>query len=99
MPAGTSSPQNVVCATFVVLVGEVRRNPPTVTTEAVSAVLVPANVKLEVEYLWLEVAMELEPLVSVELAESRSVVVEFPALVPVAFWLVAPVVLEAVRVP
>ena len=43
--------------------------------------------------------MELEPLVSVELAESLNVVLEFPALVPVAFWLVLPVVLDAERVP
>ena len=99
VPAGTVSPQKVVCATFVVLVGEVKRNPPTVTGLAVKAVLVPANVKLEVEYRWLEVAMELAPLVRVELAESCKVVVEFPALLLVAFWLVLPVVLEAVRVP
>ena len=70
VPAGTSSPQKVVCATFVVEVGVVKRNPVTVTGEAVKAVLVPANVKLEVEYRWLEVEMELEPLVRVELAES-----------------------------
>ena len=98
-PAGTSSPQKVVCWTFVVEVGEVKKNPLTVTGEAVKAVLVPAKVKLEVEYLWLEVAMELEPLVRVELAESCNVVLEFPALVPVAFWLVLPVVLDAKRVP
>ena len=81
------------------LVGEVRRNPVTVTGEAVKAVLVPANVKLEVEYRWLEVAMEFEPLVRVELAESCKVVVEFPALELVAFWFVLPVVLDADRVP
>ena len=99
MPAGTSSPQKVVWLTFVVLVGEVRKNPPTVTAVAVKAVLVPANVKLEVEYRWLEVAMELAPLVRVELAESCRVVLEFPALLIVVVWFTLPVVLEAVSVP
>ena len=83
----------------MVEVGDVRKNPPTVTGLAVKAVLVPANVKLEVEYRWLPVAIESVPLVRVELAESCKVVLEFPALVPVAFWLVLPVVLEATIVP
>lgn len=70
MPAGTVSPQNVVWETLVVLVGDVSKKPPTVTGLAVRAVLVPAKVKLEVEYLWLEVAIESVPLVSVDCAES-----------------------------
>ena len=49
VPLGTESPQKVAWETFVVVVGAVSVNPLTVTALPVSAVEVPAYVKLEVE--------------------------------------------------
>ena len=65
VPAGIVKPQYVGWEIFAVLVGDVRKKPETVTALAVSAVLVPANVKLDVEYRCELVAIELEPEVSV----------------------------------
>ena len=52
------------------LVGEVSKNPETVARVSVKAVLVPAQVKLEVEKRWLLVGIELVPKVRVEFALS-----------------------------
>lgn len=49
VPARTSKPQNITLETFVVLVGVRSKNPPTVTSLAVSAMLVPMNVNVVVE--------------------------------------------------
>ena len=86
----------------MVLVGAVKKNPVTVVTSPVKAVLVvpELTVKVEVAYFWEVVAIGgSTPETRVELAESRKVVDELPALVPVAFWLVPPVVLDAAKVP
>ena len=70
MPFGISKPQNVGWATFVVVVGEVRTNPLTVTGLAVSAVLVPGYVKVDVEYACELVAITFTPFVSVAAADN-----------------------------